>query len=186
MATEGPDVLWPASQRRDAQDESRESKVQIGPEGSFLPKVAMGRANHSDVHAHRFLRSDSPNLTVLQHPQKARLEVQGKLPDFIEKQRTSCRKFKHTSSAVHRAGERPSFVTKELALDQVPGHASGIDRNERSPLPRAPLVKRAGDIFLTGTALPENKRRPLHRGIAVHFGEHRQHSGGNRDKTRLT
>jgi len=67
------------------------------------------------------------------------------------------------------AGERAFLVAEQLRLDQLRWHRRAVQRDERSPTPRAAIVQSARDQFLAGTRFAQNTNARLARGDAVHL-----------------
>src|SRR5690606_5260560 len=104
-------------QRNDAEPEH-----EIGSKLSLrdgLSERAMRCRDESYVDRNRCRRSNRKNRPFLGHAEEFRLDLEGKLGDFVEKKRPSVSGPKMTQAFSDRAGECAAHVAEELALQEL-------------------------------------------------------------------
>ncbi len=102
---------------------------------------------------------------LLEDPQELDLEAQGQVGDLVEEKRPSLGEVEAALPVAGRAAERAADVPEKLALQELAGQSTAVDRHE-GPLPaRRMTVQRLRHELLAGAALAGHE----HRGIA--FGE---------------
>ena len=69
-------------------------------------------------------------MLFLQNAQKFRLEFQGKIADFIEKQGAAIRGLKASLAVGNGAGKSASLVPKEFAFQQRSRNRGAVNGNE--------------------------------------------------------
>src|SRR5206468_11125257 len=101
--------------------------------------------------------------------------------DFVEKEGTPVGGLEFPLAAGDCTGEGTLLVTKELALDELPRQRGTVHLHERSPAPRAAVVKRADDELLAGAALASYQHGDVRVGYLVDRFEHAAHRGAPAD-----
>src|SRR5262245_18090256 len=93
-----------------------------------------------NVHSACPVRTDRPDLAVLEKSEKHRLRFEGQLGDLVEEHGTAIRKLKQSHLASGRSCERTSLVTEQLAWEQLPRHRSAIDNLKVAAPPGAEVL----------------------------------------------
>src|SRR5262249_33771520 len=127
-------------------------------------KVAVGRGDQTDIDLNRLVRSDSPDLTLLNHAQQLHLETEGSFRNLVEKNRSAARALEQAFSRARRASERTSLMAVEFAFKQCFGQRAAIHHNERRARALAVSVNGAGDKFLSRPAVANNENRGIGTG----------------------
>ena len=104
----------------------------------------MGRRD--DAHAHRLypIASDRPHLSGLEDAEKHGLDVQRKLTNLVEEERSAICALERAAPRLDRSGERSTPVPEELARDELARDRATVERHERPGYART-LVQRTGD-----------------------------------------
>ena len=113
----------------------------------------MGRRDDPHVDLHRVVAAERLDRPFLQHPQQLGLRRLRQLRDLVEKQRAAVRRLEPAVAAGGGVGERAALVTEQLGFDQGVRERGAVDRHERLRPALAPLVDRARDQLLAGSAL---------------------------------
>ena len=116
-----------------------------------------GTGEDAHVYVDGITRADARDLLPLQDPEQLRLQLEGQLADFIEKDRPSVGALERADAAPVRAGERAAFVTEQLAFDQLGGQRRTIDLHEGSGAPGRTIVKRLGHQSFSDATLATEK-----------------------------
>ena len=131
--------------------------IQVRPELPALHRVLQGhRGRRNDAHVNvNFVRGPHPpDLSLLHHPQQLALQPQGKLVQFVEKERAVVGELQQAQAAALRAGKRAALVSEELALEQFLGNRAAIDRRERLVFALAPVMNRVRHQLLAVPVSP--------------------------------
>ena len=144
--------------QRDRHD--RQPVIEVLAEATFPDQrghVAVRGGDDSHVHRNRHRASDALDLVLLQRAQDLALQRKTHVADLVEQQRAAVRALEAPDLASGRAGERSSFVTEELAFEQVLGDRGAVERDEGSCAARTLLVDRARDQLLAGSRLTQDQ-----------------------------
>ena len=120
--------------------------------------------------------ADAIELPIGQHAQQARLQVRWHVADFIQKQCATVSLFEAATAHGRGTGERPPFVPKQLALQQVLRNRGGVNRNERLGGARAVTVQRARHQFLAGARFAVDEHRRMRLGKTADGAKHLLHT----------
>ena len=162
MAREQGHVLAPLAQRRQAHADDIEPVVEVFAEAAFTHaafEVLVRGRDHAHVRLDRLMAADAVKAAFLQHPQQPRLQVGGHVADLVQKQRSALGLLEAPAALLLRAGKSPALVTEQLRLEQVLGHRSRIDGDERARCARTVAVQRARHQFLAGPGLASDQHR---------------------------
>ena len=131
---------------------------------------------HVQIDFDRGLAAQRHDLLLLQHSQQPRLQRERHVADFIEKQGPA-RGLQDLAahSFLARAGERPGFVTEQLAFDQRFGNRRAVDRDERPFRAPADEMHRMRERFLAGTCWTLDEYRHAGVGNAIRTAHIAQH-----------
>jgi hypothetical protein len=135
--------------------------IQVHPElllGDHGDKIPIGRSHYANIDPMSSTAAQSFELLLLQDAQQFRLEAEGHVADFIQKQRASVRSLESPYPLNYSTGESTSFMAEEFAFQKVRGDRGTVYLNERSGPAFTFLVDGTRDRFLTrsGFALDEN------------------------------
>ncbi len=148
---------------------------EILPEASrpdLVLEVAVGRGDEAHVDRDRLRPSQPLELLVLQDAQELSLELEGKLPDFVQEERAAVGQLEAARLPGEGAREGPALVAEELAFDEVGRQGGAIDLDER-PLPAsAGTVNRPGDQLLARAGFSEDEGGRIGGGNLIHLVEH--------------
>src|SRR3989338_1753916 len=86
---------------------------------NLMKKIPMRGSDNTHIHGCFMIGPDTPDLSVLQNPQKLGLELQGEFPYFIQKKGPLMGGLKNTPTTIHGSGKGPFFMTKELAFNKI-------------------------------------------------------------------
>src|SRR5262249_60200288 len=111
------------------------------------------RGDPPALHAARRRPAHGADLAFLQYAEQLPLRGGRQLADLVEKQRSAVRELEASDVPPVGPGERPLFVTEELALEESFGQRAAVDRHEGSGRARRSFVDRPGDLLLAGTRL---------------------------------
>ena len=79
------------------------------------------------------------------------------IANFIEEDRSAMGLLELADATLGGAGEGTALVTEEFAFQEISGNGSAVDGDERLGGATAVLIDGAGDEFLAGAGLAENK-----------------------------
>src|SRR5262245_33954513 len=112
----------------------REPEQQILAEASsfhVLLEVAVRGGDDACGDGNRLRRSDTHDLSLLEHAKKLGLRGRRKLTDLVEKERAFARRLERTFARGVCAGERAALVPEQLTFDETLGKCSTVDGDER-------------------------------------------------------
>src|SRR5262249_38096757 len=102
-------------------------------------------------------RTHGSNCTFLNGTQQLALRGRAHLGDFVEEQGSAFRGAEEAEVFGIGSAESSTFVTEQLALDQVFRDGGAVQRDEGCVGIAAALVNRARDEFLAGSALTNDE-----------------------------
>ena len=115
----------------DARDgEAMEQVVAEAPLLHHSIEITASGCDHTHVDADGLRPADAPHLIALDHTQKARLQRERQIADFIDEQRATIGLLEHAAMRANGAGERALFVAEELGLDQGRSHCRAVEHDE--------------------------------------------------------
>ena len=98
------------------------------------------------------------NAALLQYAQKASLEVERHVADFIKEKRAAVRLLNFAGCAfLASAGKGAALVTKKLGLNQGFRNRGAVQCDERAALAGAAVVEALGEYFLAGARFALNQ-----------------------------
>jgi hypothetical protein len=160
------DVLHPLAQRGGAQREDGEAEVEVLAEparGHFAGEVLVGRGQHAHIDGHAALTADARDLPGLQRAQHLRLGRELHVADLVEEQRAAVSLLEEATLLRLRSCERASFVSEQLALDQLAGDRGAVDAHEGPALAQGEPVDRAAHELFARPALTEDEHARARR-----------------------
>src|SRR5206468_8331707 len=98
-------------------------------------EVSIGGRDDADAHADRPAASDWFELLFLKDAQQLHLCIEGKLSDFVEKDRATVGKLESADSLLDRPRERAFDVPEQLALDQSGRDGATVHFDQRPIAP---------------------------------------------------
>ena len=159
------------AQRRHAHGEHVQAIVQVGAELLRLHhriEVAIRGGNQTRVGAQRARAAETLELTLLQHAQQFRLQLQRDLADFVEKHRAAVRQLE-AADALRDGAVNAPFSWPNSSLSSRPvGIAAQFIFTKACRLARAQVVHGARDQFLARCrsrrrSAPSNRSAPRFR-----------------------
>src|ERR1700760_3595948 len=127
------DVFASFAQRRKTNGKDAQPIVEIGAERFLLhhaAKVLVGSRDDSHISVQRAGAAQPLILLILEHSQEFGLKFQGKISNFVQKQRSTMRSLKTSSSLHDGAGECSFFMTEEFAFQQRGGDRCAVQTHE--------------------------------------------------------
>src|ERR1700679_3981456 len=106
-------------------------------------QIAIGRRNHSRIHAKHASTAQPLELPLLQNAEQLWLQIQRHLSDLVEKDRPLTRQFKSPDLLGNRACKRALLVAEQIALQQIPRNRRAIDSLKWHLPAAAQIVQRA-------------------------------------------
>src|SRR5262249_41368896 len=100
------------------------------------------------------ISAEALKLFLLKGAQEFRLELQRKISDLIQEQRSPIRCMESPDGLVHGAGEGSFFVTEELAFQQSARNRSAVECHKAVLAARSGLVNRPRDDFFARARFP--------------------------------
>ena len=137
--------------------------------GEARLEVAVRRGDEATVDGDRLDAADPFELLLLQCAEQLHLHADRNLRDLIQEQRATMRKLEAPGLARHRAGERASLVSEELAFEQVRRDGGTVDADERPVLAGVILMQSPGDQFFARPAFAGDQDRA---GCACNLFDH--------------
>jgi len=98
---------------------------------------------------------------LLHNPQQFRLQSQGHIPDFIQKERTCVCHFETADLLSNGPGEGTLLMSEELAFQQIERDCRAAQRYERASPAPAYIVNGAGNHLFARACLSENQNRGI-------------------------
>ncbi len=151
------DVLPPRAQGRNRHRDDRKPEIEVFPE---LPRLHLAREiplrRRDDAHV-RFdglVAAHLAELFRLEHAQELRLDVERKLPDFVQEDGAVVGQLERPLPGADRSRVGAALVPKELALDEGVADRSAVDDDEGALRARTLLVDRASENVLAGAGFP--------------------------------
>src|SRR5687768_11848718 len=122
MPDELRDVIGPLAERRDVHGNDVEAKEEILAEaavGDGALEIVIRRGEDANVHRNGLASTHALDLLRLDGPQQLRLRLRAEVTDLIQEQRAPMSELEPPDAPVGGSGERPSFMSEHLALDEV-------------------------------------------------------------------
>jgi hypothetical protein len=119
---------------------------------NHAPQILIGGCDHPYVNL-KCSAAQTLDLLLLKNAQKFRLQLDGKISDLIQKQRSAVCRLKATHGLRHRARECASLMAEEFAFQQCGWNRSAVERNEAVLAARAGLMNRLRTAESTGATM---------------------------------
>ena len=110
-------ILWPLAQWRNGNRKHVQAVVKIAAKLLFqnhLFQIAVCGSHDAHIHFFGSCAAQPLEFPLLQDAQKLRLQFEGDVANFIEKQRTLVRQFEPPDFLSNSAGEGAALVAKKL------------------------------------------------------------------------
>ena len=149
------DVIFPLTKGRNKNGNDIESIIKVFPEGPLLHllgQIFIRRCDHPDVHLQGLLSTDPLKAVILQDPKKQDLCGRGDLTNFVKEDRPPVCHFKPADFSPDGAGERPFFMTEELAFQKVLRIGRAVSDDKGSVFSMTVEMNRPGDQLFSCTA----------------------------------
>src|SRR5262249_26837391 len=150
------DVLAPLSQRRRAEADDVEPVIEVLTESAGADQrleFLVGRRDDPDIDRDRLRAADALEGHLLEHAEQLGLDFEVDVADLVEEERSAVGLFESPDPVAIGAGEGPSDVAEQLALEQALGQRGAMDLDEGPAGSRARAVDRGGKQLLAGAAL---------------------------------
>src|SRR6185437_2913517 len=148
------------AQGRYVHDDLRQPVIEILAKPALVDphfQTLVRRAHDANVDRNLVASSDALDNPFLEKAQQLRLKRRRQIPDLVEEQRASMRRFHLAQRLLDGAGERTLLVTKELALQKRFRYRRTIDGHEARRPPRRKLVHGTHEEFLSGARFTEEQ-----------------------------
>ncbi len=183
-------VFAPIAQRRQMNLDRVETEEQILPEPpgrDFGVEIGVGRRDQPDVRLSRARRSETLELTGLEHAQQLLLLAERHVGDLVEEQRAAIGHLESPDAILLGVGEGALHVAEELALEHPFGHAAGVDSDHGPRRAHRHAVKRLRDEALARAVFAGDEHVGVGRPHAIDHLQHRAHRGrlGDQRRARL-
>ncbi|MNH12972.1 hypothetical protein D3C79_725290 [compost metagenome] len=160
-----PQPVFPLAQRRQFEPGIGQAEVQVlakAPRFHHRRKIAMGRADHLDIHPLPPRRAQRRHFALGQHAQQPGLQVERHIADLVEEQRATVGLLQQPLHALaRRPGERPGDIAEQLALDQGFGNGRAVQRDKGPCSALTLLMQLAGEDFLARPGFAEHQHRQV-------------------------
>src|SRR5438093_10265043 len=179
VAGERLDVVRPAAQRRQVDGAHVQAVIQVVAERALpyhVGEVAVGRGDDPDVDADRVGGADTLDLAVLEHAQQLHLHPERQLADLVEEDGAAVCRLEEPLAVAVGAGEGPTQVPEELALEERGRERGAVAHDERAVAERREAMQRAGHQLLARAALAGHERRRGVAGQTLDEGEDLEHA----------
>jgi len=160
------DVPRPLTEGRYRNREDVQAVVQIVTEAALFDhpgEVPVRGGDKTDVDVDRPCSAETLELVLLQHAKELRLQLERQLAHLVQEERATVSELETSDPLCDRTSERAALVAEELALEKSRGDRSAVDVDEAPVLPRARLVDRARNEFLSRAGLAEEHNRCVGR-----------------------
>src|SRR5262249_13663346 len=128
----------------------------------------------ADIGMQRARGTQALERVLLQHPQELGLQLEGEIPDFVQKERASVGQFKAPEALREGPREGALFVAEEFALQQARRDGAAVERDEGVGAPRAEGVQGAGQELLASAGLTLEEHSGIGRRHEFELLEHRR------------
>ena len=172
------DVVGTDAQGWDLDHQAMDSIVEVRAEATLVhhrTQISVRCANQPNVDAAGCFTANAPDMPSFQHAKEPSLQARRQLCDFIEKERPAVRLLERSAMRLDRAGERPSLVSKELALNELARKTTAVERHERALAAPPSFVKRPRDVLFADACFASNEDRPGQVRESIHLGHDGQH-----------
>jgi hypothetical protein len=107
--------------------------------------------------------SEALEFLFLQNTEELRLQCEGDIPYFIQKQSPFVGQLEAANLLCDRSCKSASLVAEEFALEQVEGNRRAIELNQGLAAAGTRVVNRVSDEFLAGASLSLNENGRVRR-----------------------
>jgi len=145
----------------------------------------MGGGDRAEIDPHRPCGSDGQHLRLLEHAEQRRLRRKRQIADLVEEERASSGCLDQALPVAIGAREGAAPVTEQLALDQLLGERTAVQRHERARAPGEP-VERAGQNLFAGSGLASQEHRHARGGDGRPSRQHLGEARGERPQPART
>src|SRR5262245_17612245 len=109
----------------------------------------MGGGDHPHVGLEALRRADRANRFFLDHAKQLYLKRYRHITDFVQEQRTPVSGLEQALVIARRTGEGTFDMAEQFGLEQLLRYCAAIDGDKEMGAPRACLVYRAREQFLS-------------------------------------
>src|SRR5262249_53723836 len=137
-----------------------------------LRETNVGGGDEPGVGPHRARAAEPLEFPLLEHAQQLGLNLERRLTDLVEKDRSVVRRLESSSPLTDGSGERALLVSEQLALEQAGRERRAVGLHERVRSARAAGVDGTGDQLFARAGLAENEDRGVGRRDQIELREH--------------
>src|SRR6185503_10758435 len=123
------------------------------PSGDLFLEIAVGGGDDANADVLGLGRAHRTHLALLQDTQQLRLEREGHLRHFVEKEGASVGDLEEPLLVLGGAGERAAAMAEKLALQEIFGDGGAVLGDEELVAPPRSVVQSGSDELLAGTGL---------------------------------
>src|SRR3989339_1935289 len=153
-------VLLPLTKGGEEKINGIEAVKEIGAETSlfnaFFQRVVGGR-DEARIHPDAPVAPDADHAEILDELEQLYLDFDGKISDFIEKQRAPVGLLEPARALLLRAGKGAPLMAEELAFEEGNGKRGAVDLDKRPVRKRAVLMDKPCQHLLAGAGFPFNQ-----------------------------
>ncbi|MPM67283.1 hypothetical protein SDC9_114205 [bioreactor metagenome] len=161
MLRQQRNVLNQAAQGGRVDGEDVETVIKVLSEALLLHHVlqaAMGGGDYPDIHRHGKPPPDFFNFPLLKHPQDFRLQRQGHVADFVQKDCAAVGQLEFAGvAALERPGKGSLFVAEQLGFQQIVWNGRAVDADKGLVAAGAELMDRVGHQLLAGAGFSQDQ-----------------------------
>src|SRR5258707_850512 len=147
MLGQQADVLFAFTQGRQLEWKNRQAIVEVLAKLLGLHQVKqanVGCTHYADIHPVDVRTAQPLHFPVLQEAQQLRLHAQGKLADFVEKQRAPLSYMNSPQARLKCSCKRSSRMTEQFRFQQRFRNGCAVHHHERMAYPGAELMQGLG------------------------------------------
>src|SRR5437773_955724 len=173
-------ILLVLAQRRDGDGHHVQAVVEVFAKRALFERVAqiaVGGGDDAHVHLVRLGSPQALEFALLKNSQELHLGGPRHVADFVEEDGALVRQLKFPGLRGDGAGERPFFISEELALEKVFGDGRAIDFDERPGGAAGMFVDGAGNHVFADAAFAAQQHRGIGRRHALDCRQNFLHGG---------
>src|SRR3954468_9058700 len=136
-------IVPPLPKGRQIHGDHIETVEEIGPEvppPDLFLELPIGGRDNADIDRNSLGGTDRNGLTLLQNSKQLYLKRRRHLADFIQEEAAPPRRRKQPLLVPYGSGERPLYVSEQLAFKQVLRQGSAVNRHEGPVAPAGEVM----------------------------------------------
>ena len=120
-----------------------------------LLQIAVGGGYEPDIHVFNLGTAQPFKLSFLHGAQQLRLNFEGDVANFVQKQCAHVGEFKPSNFLGDRPGECAALMSKQLALKQPSRNGGTVELDQRTVFAAAAIMDCARDQFFSRTSFAQ-------------------------------